>query len=101
MDALRTFAATMLAIAFGSAPAFGQNVVDTGRLQLEFETYAGGRGIRIKRLDLENGHSFAGAKFSPIWSLIWTWFMPVKLYSTGSSAVMILTSGVFSIWRLV
>ncbi len=41
----------------------------------------------------------AAANVSPICSLIWTWLMPRKLYSTGSSAVMMLVSGVFRRFR--
>jgi hypothetical protein len=33
------------------------------------------------------------AKVSPIFGLTWTWLSPRMWYSTGSSAVMILTSG--------
>ena len=36
----------------------------------------------------------AAAKFRPIWSFIWTWLMPGRLNSTGSSAVMMFVSGV-------
>ena len=33
---------------------------------------------------------------SSIFSLTWTWFKPSRRYSTGSSTVMILQSGLFS-----
>ena len=36
------------------------------------------------------------AKFRPISSCICTWLMPCRLYSTGSSAVLMFTSGLFS-----
>ncbi len=36
----------------------------------------------------------AAAKFSPMFSLTWTWLTPARLNSTGSSAVMMLVSGV-------
>ena len=36
---------------------------------------------------------------SPIASRTWHWLMPAKLYSTGSSAVMILRSGRLSSFR--
>ena len=36
----------------------------------------------------------AAAKFRPMFSFTWTWFTPLKLNSTGSSAVMMFVSGV-------
>ena len=41
----------------------------------------------------------AAAKLRPICSRVWTWLMPERLNSTGSSAVMMLTSGVLMRWR--
>ena len=38
----------------------------------------------------------AAAKVSPISVRTSTWLMPIRLYSTGSSAVMMLTSGVLT-----
>ena len=38
----------------------------------------------------------AAAKFRPMFSRIWTWLMPGRLNSTGSSAVMMFVSVVFS-----
>src|SRR3989304_2912003 len=38
----------------------------------------------------------AAAKFNPISAFIWTWLTPARLYSTGSSAVMMLVSTVFN-----
>src|SRR2546429_8882726 len=40
----------------------------------------------------------AAAKVRPISSLIWTWLTPLRLYSTGSSAVMMLVSGGLTGW---
>ena len=36
----------------------------------------------------------AAAKFRPMFSRTWTWLTPARLNSTGSSAVMMLVSGV-------
>jgi hypothetical protein len=41
------------------------------------------------------------AKSSPICGLAWIWLMPSIWYSTGSSTVMILTSGVLSLLSAV
>jgi hypothetical protein len=38
----------------------------------------------------------AAAKFRPALLLTWTWLMPGSRYSTGSSTVMMLTSGLFT-----
>src|SRR3989449_7236279 len=40
----------------------------------------------------------AAAKGRPTLSLICTWLTPLRLYSTGSSAVMMLTSGELIVW---
>ncbi len=34
----------------------------------------------------------------PISSFTWSWFTPFRLYSTGSSAVMMFTSGALIVW---
>ena len=40
----------------------------------------------------------AAAKVRPMPSLTCSWLTPLRLYSTGSSAVMMLTSGALIVW---